>query len=77
MARVIRILCLVLLVVSLSFNLIHAAENSNPDNGPNPLEIISITPTGEDVPAARQITFKFNRPVVPLAEWNRMLPKYL
>ncbi len=71
MTRVIRVLRLIMLVAVLSFNVINAASNSEPDNSPKPLEIISITPTGEDVPAGRQITFKFNRPVVPV---SRMEP---
>ncbi len=71
MARVIRILCLVLLVITLSFNLINAAGNSGPENSPKPLEIINITPSGEDVPAGRQITSKFNRPVVPVGRMER------
>ncbi|NLD37364.1 MAG: hypothetical protein GX654_10900 [Desulfatiglans sp.] len=71
MARVIRVLCLIMLVSALSFNVINAAGNSDQDNEPKPLEIISITPTGEDVPASRQITFKFNRPVVPVGRMER------
>ncbi|MBN1907319.1 MAG: large extracellular alpha-helical protein [Deltaproteobacteria bacterium] len=71
MARVIRILCLIMLVAALSFNVINASGNTDPDNKPKPLEIVSITPSGEDVPAARQITFKFNRPVLPVGRMER------
>lgn len=36
-----------------------------------PLEILRITPSGEDVPATRQIVLEFNRPVVPLGNMAR------
>jgi uncharacterized protein YfaS (alpha-2-macroglobulin family) len=36
-----------------------------------PLEIIRITPDGEDVPPGRQIVIQFNRPVVPLGRMER------
>jgi uncharacterized protein YfaS (alpha-2-macroglobulin family) len=35
------------------------------------LTISRITPTGEDVPAGRQIVVEFNRPVVPLGRMDR------
>jgi hypothetical protein len=35
------------------------------------LKIIRITPTGADVPAERQIVFKFNMPVVPVGRMER------
>ncbi|MGH1543293.1 MAG: alpha-2-macroglobulin family protein [Arenicella sp.] len=36
-----------------------------------PLFIESVTPSGEDVPAARQIVIRFNRAVVPLGRMQR------
>ncbi len=44
-----------------------ASFNSNSE----PLQILSINPAGEDVPAARQIVLHFNRPVVPLGRMER------
>lgn len=35
------------------------------------LEIIKITPEGDDVPAAKQIVVQFNRPVVPIGKMER------
>ncbi len=35
------------------------------------LQIVRITPSGEDVPAGRQIVFEFNKPVVPLGRMER------
>jgi hypothetical protein len=36
-----------------------------------PLEILSIVPSGEDVPPARQIVLQFDRPVVPVGRMER------
>ena len=41
------------------------------NGGKEPLKIISINPTGEDVPASREIVIHFNRPVVPLGRMER------
>ena len=35
------------------------------------LNILRITPTGEDVPAGRQVVFQFDRPVVPIGRMER------
>lgn len=35
------------------------------------LEIIKITPDGDDVPAGKQIVIQFNRPVVPIGKMER------
>lgn len=35
------------------------------------LEIIRVTPDGEDVPAGKQIVIQFNRPVVPIGKMER------
>jgi len=44
------------------------AADSKPSN---PLKIVRITPSGEDVPPGRQIIFEFNQPVVPLGRMER------
>lgn len=36
-----------------------------------PLEILRITPAGDDVPAEQQIVFQFDRPVVPVGRMQR------
>ncbi len=36
-----------------------------------PLELVRVTPSGEDVASERQIVFEFNRPVVPLGRMER------
>ncbi len=36
-----------------------------------PLELLSVTPAGEDVPPGRQIVFQFDRPVVPIGRMDR------
>ncbi|MCB1742061.1 MAG: large extracellular alpha-helical protein, partial [Gammaproteobacteria bacterium] len=35
------------------------------------LRVVRVTPTGEDVPATRQVVIQFNRPVVPLGRMER------
>lgn len=36
-----------------------------------PLKLLRITPSGEDVPTERQVVFHFNRPVVPVGKMER------
>lgn len=36
-----------------------------------PLEVTRVTPSGEDVPAGREVVFQFNRDVVPLGRMER------
>ncbi|MEJ0009707.1 MAG: MG2 domain-containing protein [Alphaproteobacteria bacterium] len=36
-----------------------------------PLEILRVTPDGEDVPAGKQVVIEFNRPVVPVGRMER------
>jgi len=36
-----------------------------------PLRLLSVTPSGEDVPPGRQIVFQFDRPVVPVGRMDR------
>jgi alpha-2-macroglobulin len=47
-----------------------AVDSTKPEIG-QPLQILNITPSGEDVPAGRQIVFQFNRPVVPVGRMDR------
>ena len=47
-----------------AFDSVDAAAEKN-------LEIIKITPDGEDVPAGNQIVIQFNRPVVPIGKMER------
>ncbi len=37
----------------------------------SPLDLLSVTPAGEDVPPGRQIVFQFDRPVVPIGRMDR------
>lgn len=55
---------LILLTV---FGFFSDVANAAPKN----LGIIRITPTGDDVPAGKQIVLEFNRPVVPLGKMDR------
>jgi uncharacterized protein YfaS (alpha-2-macroglobulin family) len=50
----------------------HAAVDSADFNArQGPLEILRVTPAGDDVPAGRQIVVQFNRPVVPVGRMAR------
>ena len=40
-------------------------------SGGGPLKLVRITPSGDDVPAGKQIVFEFDRPVVPLGRMER------
>lgn len=63
---ILRLLYLCMLLLSAGLTA-HAKDGAKPA----PLEIVRITPAGEDAPAARQIVIEFNRPVAapgPLAE---------
>ena len=48
-----------------------AAFDSATLNESKPLEILRITPGGEDVPVERQVVFTFNQAVVPLGKMER------
>ncbi len=71
MARVTRISLLILFVAFFNFDPIYAIDKTKSAHSAQPLEILSITPSGEDVPVSRQITFQFNRPVVPIGRMDR------
>lgn len=49
----------------------HAAFDSADATALKNLEIIRVTPDGEDVPAGKQIVIQFNRPVVPIGKMER------
>lgn len=59
-----RNLFAVLLVLFLSLSSAYAQESK-------PLEILRVTPQGEDVIAGTQIAIEFNRPVVPVGRMDR------
>lgn len=42
-----------------------------PATGAQPLSILSVTPTGDDVPATKKLVIQFSRPVVPLGRMER------
>ena len=71
MARFIKISFLVVFLIVLDFSFICALSSGESDGGGQPLEILSITPSGDDVPAGRQIVFQFNRAVVPVGRMDR------
>jgi len=48
-----------------------SAGPSTAQESTKPLEILSITPAGEDVPPSRQIVIQFDRPVVPVGRMER------
>lgn len=41
------------------------------NSGDGDLEIVAINPAGEEVPPARQLVLRFNRPVVPVGRMER------
>lgn len=49
----------------------HAAYDSAESTASGNLEIIRVTPDGEDVPAGKQIVVQFNRSVVPVGKMER------
>ncbi len=48
-----------------------AAFDSAEATALKPLEVIRVTPDGEDVPGGKQIVIQFNRPVVPIGKMER------
>ena len=48
-------------------------DSADFNKGDQPLELLRIIPSGDDVPPARQIVFHFNRPVVPMGRIERRL----
>lgn len=66
MVRTVKVALIIVTILVLNYACIHTVKSVNQDNHLQPLEIINITPTGEDVLPTRQITFQFNRPVAPV-----------
>ena len=48
-----------------------AFDSGDFNAGTGPLEILRVTPAGDDVPAGRQIVIQFDRPVVPVGRMAR------
>ncbi len=69
-----RKLCVSILIIGSLFSshAVVAAFDSNTQNTTTaPLSLLRITPSGQDVPASRQIVFQFNQPVVPVGRMER------
>lgn len=64
-------LCCVLCNLFFSTNLFAAFDSANIKKNTEPLKIALITPSGNDVPPAREIVFTFSRPVVPIGRMER------
>lgn len=64
MTRMTIIVTLLLLAVS-------ACLTDTAFAAPKNLKILRVTPTGDEVPASRQIVVEFNRPVVPVGKMDR------
>jgi uncharacterized protein YfaS (alpha-2-macroglobulin family) len=62
--RILALIALVALSIGSPPGTVHAAPEG-------PLRLLRVTPSGDDVPAARQIVFQFDRPVVPLGRMER------
>ena len=70
MAIKIRITFLTIFCIIFSFMPGHTLT-AEPANSAIPLEILNITPDGEDVPAGNKIVFQFNKAVVPVGAMDR------
>ena len=71
MARFIKISFLILLSIFLDSSFFYTIDSAESAGEGRPLEILSITPSGDDAPAGRQIVFQFNRAVVPVGRMDR------
>jgi hypothetical protein len=70
--RKLFLLALFLTCYILPFPLTFAQQDSAQFNqNKEPLKILNITPTGEDVPVGREIVFQFSRSVVPVGRMAR------
>ena len=77
MARSVKAVSLSLfLLIILSATTLFAAFDSAEFNRQNgAIKVIGITPSGADVPVAREIVIHFNRPVVPVGRRNGAPPR--
>ena len=71
MAAYIRIFLFSMVCIWVAFFLPGHTVKADSILSASPLEIINITPVGEDVPAGKKIAFQFNRPVVPVGAMDR------
>ncbi|MGA1867849.1 MAG: alpha-2-macroglobulin family protein [bacterium] len=68
--KLIFVLCLVV-IISSALSVYPQFDSARFNKTTGPLRITRITPAGNDVPAERQIVFKFNMPVVPVGRMER------
>jgi uncharacterized protein YfaS (alpha-2-macroglobulin family) len=73
MTRYLNLFVLIALIMVVASSQPSASDSSTVDSNPQPLNILRITPSGNDVPSGRQIVFQFNRPVVPVGRMERDL----
>ncbi len=66
-----RIFIVSILLTAFGITPLYSSSLNNQDRKAAPLEIINITPSGEDVSPGRQIVFQFNRAVVPVGKMDR------
>lgn len=59
------------IIVTLFFLAIFSCFTHFAVAAPKNLTILRVTPTGDDVPASKQIVLEFNRPVVPIGRMDR------
>ena len=71
MARSMKCLILAILFIIICSSPLYAIDSAKTNQGVQPLKILNITPSGDDVPAGRQIVFQFNSPVVPVGRMDR------
>jgi alpha-2-macroglobulin len=69
--RLFRALFTVLLLLALPQPLLAVFDSAQFNAGSGPLELLAINPGGEEVPPARQLVLRFNRPVVPVGRMER------
>ncbi|HHB92703.1 MAG TPA: large extracellular alpha-helical protein, partial [Thioploca sp.] len=62
---------LTVVILCIWFTPVWAVYDSSVFHKEKPLEIIKIKPSGNDVPAGRQIVISFNQPVIPIGKMER------
>jgi alpha-2-macroglobulin len=71
MGKSLRFFLTATLFIIMHSSFVCAVDSAKPEQSGQPLQILNINPSGEDVPAGRQIVFQFNRPVVPVGRMDR------
>jgi len=66
---------LAILFIIICSSTLYALDSAKTNQGAQPLQILNITPSGDDVPAGRQIVFQFNRAVVSVGRMDRDAPE--